>query len=73
MEYKTIGTIDDISEIPFDKNLIVTGNIGGSWKWRMPGVFKKSGSKIVFRNEHEMSTKIDENTEIGLNILEKIS
>ncbi|MFL0365357.1 hypothetical protein ACH0BF_20325 [Pseudobacillus sp. 179-B 2D1 NHS] len=72
MEYKMIGTIDNISEIPFDENLIVTGRIGSSWRWRMPGVFKKQDNKIIFRNMHEMSTEIDENTEIGLNILEKM-
>ncbi len=71
MKYKRIGTIDNISQIPFDKNLIVTGRIGNGWSWQMPGVFKKQENMIVFRNEHEMSTVIDKNTEISLNILEK--
>ncbi|MDQ0154974.1 hypothetical protein [Robertmurraya andreesenii] len=70
MLYKKVGTIDSISEIPFDESLIVTGRIGNGWTWRMPGVFKKQGNKIVFRNMYEMSTEIDENTKIGLNILE---
>ncbi|MCO7175542.1 hypothetical protein ACFP7A_00885 [Sporolactobacillus kofuensis] len=72
MAYKKIGTIDNISQIPFNKNLIVTGRMGNGWSWHMPGVFKKQGNKIVFRNVHEMSTEIDKNTIIGLNILEEI-
>lgn len=72
MEYKRVGTIDNISQIPFDKNIIVTGIIGNGWSWKMPGVFKKQGNKIIFRNMHGMSTEIDENTEIGLNILEEM-
>lgn len=71
MVYKRIGTIDNISQIPFNKNLIVTGRIGNGWSWQMPGVFKKQENKIVFRNEYEMSTEIDENTVISLNVLEK--
>ena len=38
----------------------------------MDGVLYKQGNKIIFRNMHEMSTEIDENTVIGLNILEEI-
>ncbi|MEK4824602.1 hypothetical protein NSS71_08585 [Niallia sp. FSL W8-0951] len=72
MLYRKIGTIDNIFQIPFDKNLIITGRIGNSWSYQMPGVFKKNENKIVFRNEHEISTVIDKNTEISLNILEKI-
>ncbi|MED3779377.1 hypothetical protein P4560_02270 [Heyndrickxia sporothermodurans] len=72
MEYKKVGTIDNISEIPFDKNIIVTGRIGIGWSWQMPGVFRQKENKIFFRNEHEMSTVIDENTVISLNILEKV-
>lgn len=72
MTYKRIGTIDNISQIPFDKDLILTGRIGNGWSHQMPGVFKKQGNKIVFRNVYEMSTVIDENTDISLNILEKM-
>lgn len=72
MMYKKIGTIDNLSEILFNKKLIVTGTIGNGWLYQMPGVFKKIGNKIVFRNDNDMSTEIDEKTCISLNVLERI-
>ncbi|MDO6451741.1 hypothetical protein [Oceanobacillus profundus] len=71
MGYKKVGTIDGMSEIPFNKTIIVSGSIGDRWMYQMEGSFKKQGNEIVFRNVHEMSTKIEDDTVIGLNILEK--
>lgn len=72
MMYKKIGTIDNISEIPFNKKLIVTGKVDKiGWMWQMGGMFIKIGNEIIFRNEYDMTTKVEDG-EIGLNILEKI-
>ncbi len=73
MGYKKIGTIDDISELPFNKNVIVSGRVDKTgWMWQMGGVFGKRGDKIVFiDNVIGMAREVKEG-EIGLNILEKI-
>jgi len=73
MGYKKIGTIDDISEIPFNKNVIVSGRVDKTgWMWQMGGVFGKGGDKIVFvDNEIGMAREVKEE-EISLNVLEKI-
>ena len=42
-----IGTIQ---EIPFDKDLIVSGNVNKTcWVWRMPGEFKRKGNEVFLR------------------------
>lgn len=69
MTYQKIGTIDSISEIEFDKKIIVSGHVNKiGWMWRMPGIFKQQGKEIFFENEHGMKSKVVEG-EIGLNIL----
>jgi len=35
MLYRKIGTIDNIFQIPFDKNLIITGRIGNGWSYQI--------------------------------------
>lgn len=73
MAYMKIGTIDGISEIPFNKNVIVSGRVDKTgWMWQMGGLFEKKGNEIVFKNEYGMTTKVEEE-EISLNILEKIN
>jgi hypothetical protein len=69
MTYKRVGTIKNASEIPFDKNLIVTGILGSGWMWRMEGVFKHKENKVVFEDIHGCVSKVKGN--INLTILEK--
>lgn len=72
MAYKKIGIIDNITEIPLNKNIIVSGHVDGiGWMWHMGGIFKKKGNEVIFQNEYGMSTKV-QNGKIGLNILRKI-
>lgn len=68
--FKKVGEIDSIAEIPFDKPIIVSGGIdkGKCWMQQMPGIFIKKDGKIFFKNEYEMNTEIVE--DIHLNILE---
>ena len=73
MAYEKIGTIKDISEIEFDKNIIVNGSVNKiGWMWHMGGMFKKKGNEIILKNEHGMVTKVV-NGDVGLTILRKIS
>lgn len=72
MSYKKVGVIESISEIPFNKNIIVTGSVGcNDWKWRMEGEFKHKGKGIVFRDVHGCVSHVGET--ISLNILEKVT
>lgn len=73
MRYRKIGTIDSITEIPFNENIIVSGRVDKvGWMWQMGGIFDREENQIVFKNEHGMTTKV-EGREISLNVLEKIS
>ena len=73
MRYRKIGTIDSITEIPFNENIIVSGRVDKTgWMWQMGGIFDREENQIVFKNEYGMTTKVEEK-EISLNILEKIS
>lgn len=71
MSYKKVGAIENISEIPFNTNIIVTGSVSGiGWMWRIEGIFKHEKSGIVFRDIHGCVHHVDGN--ISLSILEKI-
>lgn len=73
MKYRKIGTLDNISEIPFNRNIIVSGRVDKTgWMWQMGGTFKKEKNQIIFKNDYGMTTKVEEK-EISLNVLEKIS
>lgn len=73
MAYKRIGDIKNISEIQFDKHIIVNGSVDKiGWMWHMGGMFKKKGNEIVFANDYGMTTKV-ERGELGLTILEEIN
>lgn len=40
--YNKTGVIDSWGDIPWNKQIIVSGSIGrNAWMWRMPGVFKE--------------------------------
>ncbi len=71
MAYIKTGTIKDISEIPLDKPLIISGNVNRhSWHWRMEGVFKKETNEIIFENIHGIVTKA-KSGEVNLAVLKK--
>ena len=73
MAYEKIGTIDDISEIQFNKKIIVSGSVDKTgWMWHMGGMFMRIGNEIVFKNEYGMVTKVEDG-KIGLNILREVS
>ncbi len=71
MGYIKTGVINDISEIPLNKTLIISGNVNKySWYWRMDGVFEKKEGEIVFRDIHGIVTKAKRG-EVHLNVLKK--
>lgn len=73
MAYEKIGIIEDVSDIQFNKHIIVNGSVDKTgWMWHMGGMFKKKRNEIVFENEYEMSTKV-ECGKLGLTILRKIN
>ena len=72
--YRKIGEINGFSEIPWGKEIIVTGSIGsGNWVQRMKGVFEQNSSDYRFKNEFGMSTHLSPNDFISLNVLEEVS
>jgi len=59
-----IGTIQ---EIPFDKDLIVSGNVNKTcWVWRMPGEFKRKGNEVIFENTHGTTSVVDKNINLAI-------
>ena len=74
MDFKKVGEINNIKDIPFGKHVIVSGTMSNGnhgWMWRMPGIFIKNDNDIVFKNHNDLITKIDEKTILGLNLLER--
>jgi len=70
MKYKNIGTIKDISEIPFNKNLVLNGILGSGWMWRMKGKFKRcQNNKIIFEDINGCVAEVE--GKIDLAILER--
>ena len=64
---KTIGTIQGLAEIPFDKGLIVSGSVNKTcWVWRMPGTFKRKGNEVIFENMHGMTSTVDEKINLAI-------
>ena len=72
MEYEKVGAINNISDIQFNKNIIVNGSVDKTgWMWHMGGRFEKRKDKIVFvDNVIGLAREVKEG-EISLNILEK--
>ena len=59
-----IGTIQ---EIPFDKDLIVSGNVNKTcWVWRMPGMFQCKGGEVIFENMHGTTSTVDEKINLAI-------
>ena len=74
MMYRKIGEINNFSDIPWGKEIIITGSTGNeSWVSRMKGVFKKDSNGYRFENEFGMSTHFEPSSFISLNVLEKVS
>ena len=72
--YRKIGEIDSFGEIPWGKEIIVTGSIGnGDWVQRMKGVFEQNSNDYRFKNEFGMSTRFSPGDFISLNVLEEVS
>lgn len=68
--YNKTGVIDSWGDIPWNKQIIVSGSIGrNAWMWRMPGCFKKNNGDAWFMDEHGMATHFNENDLISLNML----
>lgn len=66
-KFKKIGTIQNLAEIPHDKELVVSGSINKrEWVWRMPGTFRRKGSEVIFVNMHEMTSVVDENINLAI-------
>ena len=62
-----IGTIQ---EIPFDKDLIVSGNVNKTcWVWRMPGMFRRKGNEVIFENMHGTTSTVTVDEKINLAII----
>ena len=65
--FKKIGAIKKLVEIPFDKELIVTGSVNKhGWVWRMPGTFKRKGNEVIFENMHGMTSTVDEKINLAI-------
>ena len=71
--YRIIGEIIHFNEIPWGKEVIVSGSIGRNhWFWHMKGVFKSQSGNCRFENEFGMSTHLSPDDFISLNVLEKV-
>jgi hypothetical protein len=72
MTYERVGAIKDVSGIPFNEHIIVTGTVDRKgWMWHMGGIFKKRENGIVFENMHGMVTNVEED-KINLTVLRKV-
>ena len=72
--YRKIGEIDSFGEIPWGKEIIVTGSIeNGDWVQRMKGVFEQNSNDYRFKNEFGMFTRFSPGDFISLNVLEEVS
>ena len=73
MAYKKVGVIENISDIQFNKDIVVNGSVDKTgWMWHMEGKFEKRGDKIVFvDNVIGLAREVKEG-EIGLTALKEI-
>jgi len=71
--FKKTGNIDSFADIPWDKQIIITGSIAGnkSYFQRMEGTFRKDNDNFRFVDDFGMSTHFNKNDSMSLNILEK--
>lgn len=73
MEYEKVGAINNISDIQFNKDIVVNGSVDKTgWMWHMEGKFEKRGDKIVFvDNVIELAREVKEG-EVDLTVLKEI-
>ena len=72
--YRKIGKIESCQDIPWDKEIIISGSIGkNTWLWRMSGIFKACSDNRLARfiDEHGVVTPFNEKDFLSLSILEK--
>ena len=72
--YRKIGKINSFDEIPWGKEIIVSGSIGKrDWMQRMKGVFEQSGNDYRFKNEFDMFTRLSPDDFISLSVLKEVN
>jgi len=71
--YRKIGEINGFSEIPWGKEIIITGSVGNGWYWQAKGNFIKGESSCRFKDECGVFTQFIPGDFISLNVLEEVS
>lgn len=71
--YRKIGEINGFDEIPWGKEIIITGSVGNGWYWLAKGTFEKNDTGFRFRDECGVCTQFAPGDFISLNVLEKVS
>jgi len=69
--YSKIGEITQFSEIPWGKEIIITGQVGSGWYWNSKGVFIKEERGCRFRDDCGVYTQFAPGDFISLNVLQK--
>lgn len=69
--YKKIGEINGFSEIPWGKEIIITGSVGNGWYWNAKGRFTKNENGCRFQDDCGVCTQFIPSDFISLNVLEK--
>lgn len=69
--YRKVGEINGFGEIPWGKEITITGGVGRGWFWRMKGVFRKGNGDFRFVDDFGMSTRFGRDDLVSLNLLEK--
>ena len=71
--YKLVGSINSFKDIPFDKQVIISGSIDGTQSWfhRVPGIFRKDNDDYRFVDDHGMASRFRKETPLSLNVLER--
>ncbi|TQI66249.1 hypothetical protein [Clostridium sp. KNHs216] len=71
--YKKVGEINRFSEIPWGKEIIITGSVGNGWYWLSKGKFVRGDNGLHFRDDCGVYSQFAPNDFISLNVLEKAS
>lgn len=72
MKVQRIQTIDNVEQIPFNKDVIISGSFGSCWLWKMKGQFKKKNDKLVFIDFNNCLTEYNDNEEIHLSVFKEV-
>lgn len=73
MMYRKIGEINSFSEIPWGREIIITGSVGNGWYWKAKGRFSRNENGGRFQDECGACTQFAPGDFISLNVLEKVS